>query len=102
MNWSLDCIIKDGGITAREIGIISEEISCPHLLNYISVYGLSMTSKSKDIGALVCLDSPNVHSYLTPQGANKVDLLTYLLTHLLIYTYSLTLTRYYNDTVVTL
>ena len=81
MNWSLDCIIKDGGITAREIGIISEEISIPHLLNYISVYGLSMTSKSKDIGALVCLDSPNVHSYLTPQGANKVGL-TYSLTHL--------------------
>jgi len=76
LNWSLDCIIKDGGITAREIGIISEEISCPHLLNYISVYGLS-----KNIGALVCLDSPNVHSYLTPQGANKVGL-TYSLTHL--------------------
>ena len=81
MNWSLDCIRKDGGITAREIGIISEEISIPHLLNYISVYGLSMASKSKDIGALVCLDSPNVHSYLTPQGANKVGL-TYSLTHL--------------------
>ena len=72
LNWTIDQILNEGGITARELAVISDEITCSHVLNYISVFGPSMTSNAKDVGAVVCMNSPNVHSYLTPQGANKV------------------------------
>ena len=67
--------MNDGGIAAKELAIVSDEITCSHLLNYIAVFGQSVASNVNDIGAVVCMNSPNVHSYLTPQGANKVELL---------------------------
>lgn len=59
-------------ITGRNLALVGCELSCIHLLNYLSETALPMSVRRVDIGAVVLIDPPPLSSLLSSHGRLRI------------------------------
>lgn len=58
--------------TGRNLALVGCELSCIHLLNYLSETALPMSTRRVDIGAVVLIDPPPLPSLLSSHGRLRI------------------------------